>query len=124
VEGLSSPDEMKRGEAATATTVLAPPFLQDVLIEMTKSKYAYAAIVSLREADTPKTRQALASIASGSDDSALRIEAISNLGRTGDVTYLSTLTQLMASDDQAIQNAAAVAAGVLGVPQLLRRLLP
>jgi hypothetical protein len=115
VEGLSGPDLMKRAEAASAITVLAPPFLEDVLIEMTKSNYASAAIVALRGADTPKTREALASIATGGD-SALRIEAISNLGRTGDATYLDTLTQLLASDDKAIQYAAAEAAGVLGGP--------
>ena len=114
VEDLSSADEMKQGEAATAITVLAPPFLQDVLIEMTNSKYAYAAVEALRKADTPKTREALASIASGSGDSALRVEAINNLGRTGDATYLSVLTQLLASDDKTIQFAAAEAAGVLG----------
>lgn len=116
VEGLGSPDAMKRAEAATAITALAPPFLEDVLIEMTKSNYASAAIVALREADTLKTREALASIARGSGDSAVRIEAISNLGRTGDATYLYTLTQLLASDDKAIQYAAAEAAGVLGGP--------
>jgi len=116
VEGLSSPDMMKRNEAATAITALAPPFLEGVLIEMTKTNYASAAIVALREADTQKTREALASIASGGGDSALRIEAISNLGRTGDRTYLYTLTRLLASEDKAIQNAAAEAAGVLGGP--------
>ena len=116
VNGLSNPDAMKRDEAATAITVLAPPFLEDVLIEMTKSSYASAAIVALREADTPKTREALASISIGSGDSALRIEAITDLGRTGDATYLSYLTELLASDDKAIQDAAAEAAGVLGGP--------
>jgi hypothetical protein len=114
VEDLRSPDATKRAEAASAITVLAPPFLEDVLVEMSKSSYASAAIVALREADTPKTREALASIATGSGDSALRIEAISNLGRTGDAPYLRTLTQLLASDDRSIQNAAAEAAGVLG----------
>ena len=116
VEGLSSPDMMKRNEAATAITALAPPFLEGVLIEMTKTNYASAAIVALREADTQKTREALGSIASGGGDSALRIKAISNLGRTGDRTYLYTLTRLLASEDKAIQNAAAEAAGVLGGP--------
>jgi hypothetical protein len=72
--------------------------------------------VALREADTLTTRDARASIARGSGDSAVRIEAISNLGRTGDATYLYTLTQLLASDDKAIQYAAAEAAGVLGGP--------
>ena len=90
VEDLSSPDELKRRDASIAITVVAPSFLQDVLIQMTKSKYAYAAIEALRVANTSKTREALASIASGSDDSTLRIEAISNLGRTGDATHLST----------------------------------
>jgi hypothetical protein len=121
VEGLSSPDLMKRTEAASAITMLAPPFLEDVLIELTKSNYASAAIVALREADTPKTREALASIAIGNGDSALRIEAMSNLGRTGDA-YLDTLTQLLASDDQAIQNAATQAVGALGGPTAFARI--
>jgi HEAT repeat protein len=101
---------------------LAPPFLEDALVELTKSSYAYGAISALRKADTSKTRAALAQIATSTDDSMFRIEAIRNLGRTNDLAYLPTLFQLMASDDKQIQNAAAEAAGSLGgraaVPQL------
>jgi len=122
VEELGSPDLMKRSEAAVAITELAPPFLEDVLIELTKSTYAYAAVSALRKADTLKTRKALAQIATGTGESMLRIEAIRNLGRTHDATYLPTLLQLMKTGDMEIQNAAAEAAGNLGgaaaVPQL------
>jgi hypothetical protein len=122
VEELDSPDLIKRSEAAVAITALAPPFLEDVLIELTKSSYAYAAISALRRADTLKTREALAQIATGTGDSMLRIEAARNLGRTHDATYLPTLFKLMETDDKEIQNAAAEAAGNLGelaaVPQL------
>jgi hypothetical protein len=122
IEELDSPDLIKRSEAAGAITGLAPPFLEDVLVELTKSSYAYAAISALRRADTLKTRETLAQIATSSGDSMLRIQAIRNLGRVGDVTYLPDLLRLLQSDDKQIQNAAAEAAGNLGgsaaVPQL------
>lgn len=122
VEELGSPDLMRRSEAAGVIAALAPPFLEDVLVALTKSSYAYTAIGALRKADTSKTREALAQIATGAGDSMLRIEAARNLGRTHDVTYLPTLFQLMEMDNKEIQNAAAEAAGNLGgaaaVPQL------
>ena len=116
VEELNNADPMKRAEAASAIAEIAPPFLEDVLIEMTNSDHASAAVEALRKANTIKTREALASIAAGSGDPALRVEAIDNLGRTRDTTYLSTLTQLLASDDKRVQNAAAESAGILGGP--------
>jgi HEAT repeats len=122
VEELNNHDPEIRSEAASAITTLAPAFLQDVLIELTETNYAYAAIEALRRANTLKTREALAQIARNSSDSMLRIEAIRNLGRTDDVTYLPVLFQLMDSDNKEIQNAAAEAAGYVGgstvVPQL------
>jgi hypothetical protein len=122
VEELDSPDIMKRKEAADAITALAPPFLEDELIALTKSSYAYAAIGALRKADTSKTREALAQIATGTRDSMLRIEAVRNLGRTHDPTYLPTLFKLMNTDDKQIQNAAAEAAGNLGGPAAVPQL--
>ena len=122
VEGLDSPDLMKRSEAAGAITTLAPPFLEDVLVALTKSSYAYVAIGALRKADTSKTREALAQIATGTGDSMLRIEAARNLGRTHDATYLPTLFKLMETDDKEIQNAAAEAAGNLGGPAAVPQL--
>lgn len=122
VEELDSPDLIKRSDAASAITQLAPPFLEDVLVELAKSNYGGAAIIALRKADTLKTREALAQIATNSGDSGLRITAIHNLGRASDMTYLPALLRLMQSDDKQIQNAAAAAAGNLGgdaaVPQL------
>ena len=44
----------------------------------------------------------------------LRIQAIRNLGRTGDKTYLPPLLQFMQSGDKQIQSPAAEAAGTLG----------
>ena len=122
VEELNSPDPMKRSQAAVAITELAPPFLEDALVELTKSSYAYAAISALRKADTLKTREALAQIATGTGDSMLRIEAIRNLGRTNDPTYLPTLFQLMGPDNKQVQNAAAQAAGNLGGPAAVPQL--
>lgn len=122
VKDLDSPDLMKRSEAAVAITTLAPPFLEDVLVALTKSSYAYAAIGALRKADTAKTREALAQIATGTGDSMLRIEAARNLGRTHDATYLPTLLKLMETDDKGIQNAAAEAAGNLGGPAAIPQL--
>lgn len=122
VEELNNSDPEIRSEAANAITALAPAFLEEVLIELTKTDYAYAAIEGLRKANTLKTREALIQIASHSNDSMLRIEAIRNLGRTNDLTYLPVLFRLMDSDNKEIQNAAAEAAGNLGgstaVPQL------
>jgi hypothetical protein len=122
VEELDSPDLMKRSEAAGAITTLAPPFLEDVLIELTKSSFAYAAIGALRKADTAKTREALVQIATGTGDSMLRIEAARNLGRTHDATYLPTLLKLMETDDKGVQNTAAEAAGNLGGPAAVPQL--
>jgi len=122
VEELDSPDLMKRSEAAGAITALAPPFLEDVLVELTKSSYAHTAIGALRKADTSKTREALAQIATGDGDSMLRIEAARNLGRMHDTTYLPTLFKLMETDDKQIQNAAAEAAGNLGGAAAVPRL--
>ena len=122
VEELKSSEPEKRSEAAGAIATLAPAFLEDVLIELAKTDYAYAAIEALRKANTLKTREALAEIARNNSDSMLRITAIRNLGRTNDVTYLPLLVQLMESDNKDIQNAAAEAAGNMGgsttVPQL------
>jgi hypothetical protein len=114
LEELNSPEPETRSEAAGAITALAPAFLEDVLIELTKTGYAYAAIEALRKANTLKTREALAQIAKNGSDSMLRITAIRNLGRTNDVTYLPLLFELMNSDDKETQNAAAEAAGNLG----------
>ena len=122
VEELDSSDAVKRSDAANAITQLAPPFLENVLIQLTKSTYAYAAIVALRKANTSKTRIALAQLATTGDDSTLRVEAISNLGRTNDVSYVPTLLGLLESDDKQIKNAAAEAAGNLGGPTAVTRL--
>jgi HEAT repeat protein len=122
VAELNSRDPVRRAEATAAVTELAPPFLEDLLIDLTKTQFAHSAISALRKADTPKTRAALAQIALDSDDSMLRIEAIQNLGRTKDVAYLPTLFRLMESGNKAIQNAAAVAAGTLGGATAVQRL--
>ena len=122
VAELNSRDPVRRAEATAAVTELAPPFLEDLLIDLTKTQFAHSAISALRKADTPKTRAALAQIALGSDDSMLRIEAIQNLGRTKDAAYLPTLFRLMESGNKAIQNAAAVAAGTLGGATAVQRL--
>jgi hypothetical protein len=122
VEELDGPDLMKRGEAAGAITALAPPFLEDVLVALTKSSYAYVAIGALRKADTSTTREALAQIATGTGASMLRIEAARNLGRTHDATYLPTLFKLMETNDKEIQNVVAEAAGNLGGPAAVPQL--
>lgn len=122
VEELKSPDLTRRNEAAVAITTLAPPFLEDILVGLTKSPYAHAAIEALRKANTSKTRETLAQIAVGAGDSSLRIEAIRNLGRTHDETYLPTLFQLMETDDKEIQYAAAEGAGNLGGAEAIPRL--
>jgi hypothetical protein len=122
VTELDDPDPRRRAEAAAAITELAPPFLEEILIELTKTNFAHSAIAALRKANTPKTRAALAQIAIGGDDSILRIEAINNLGRTEDAAYLPVLFQLMESENKAIQNAAAEAAGNLGGVTAVQRL--
>jgi len=114
VAELDSPDPLRQWQAAGAIMALAPPFLEDALIELTNTSYAFGAITALRKANTLKTRNALAQIAISNDDPMLRIEAIRNLGRTGDTTYLPALLRLMQSGDKQIQNAAAEAVGNLG----------
>jgi hypothetical protein len=116
VEELASPDFTRRGEAAGAIVEAAPPFLEDVLIDLAKTNtsYGFAAMTALRKIDTEKTRNALAQIATDSDNEMFRVEAIRNLGRTGDRTYLPAILKLMKSTDVGIQGAAAEAAGNLG----------
>jgi hypothetical protein len=114
VEELASTDLTRRGEAAAAIIETAPPFLEDVLIELAKTNYGFAAMTALRKADTQKTRDALARITTDSGNQIFRIEAIRNLGRTGDGTYLPALLQLMRATDIQIQGAAAEAVANLG----------
>ena len=114
VAQLDSPDPLRQREAAGAIIETAPPFLEDVLIELAKTNYGFAVMTALRKADTQKTRDALAQIATGSDNRMFRLEAIRNLGRTGDATYLPALLQLMKSSDVQIQGAAAEAVANLG----------
>ena len=114
VKELSSTDLSRRGEAAQAIIETAPPFLEDVLIELATTNYGFAAMTALRKADTQKTRDALARIATDSGNQIFRIEAIRNLGRTGDGTYLPALLPLMRATDIQIQGAAAEAVANLG----------
>jgi hypothetical protein len=114
VAELDSPDLLRQREAAESILTLAAPFLEDTLIELTKTMYAANALPALRKANTPKTRNFLAQIAIGNHDPALQIEAIQNLGRTGDMTYLPDLLRLMQSDDKEIRSAATEAVGNLG----------
>jgi len=123
VEALNSSDDMIRGDAAHAITELAPTFLEDVLIKLAKSRYAYGAIIALRKANTSATRAALAEIATGGDDPSARIQAIQNLGRTNDTSYLPSLFKLMESEDKEIQYVAAEAAGNVGGRAAVNRLL-
>jgi hypothetical protein len=114
VNELSSTDLVRRGEAAAAIIETAPPFLEDVLIDLAKTNYGFAAMTALRKVDTEKTRNALAHIATESGSQMIRVEAIRNLGRAGDGTHLPTLLQLMKSTDIQIQGAAAEAMASLG----------
>ena len=122
VEALNSSDEMIRGDAAHAITELAPPFLEDVLIKLAKSHYAYGAIIALRKVNTSATRAALAEIATRGEDPSVRIEAIQNLGRTNDPAYLPRLFNLMESEDKQVQHVAAEAAGNVGGSAAVNRL--
>jgi len=122
VEALNSSDDMIRSDAAHAITELAPTFLEDVLIKLAKSRYAYGAIIALRKVNTSATRAALAEIATRGDDHSARIPAIQNLGRTNDTTYVPSLFKLMESEDKEIQYVAAAAAGNLGGRVAVNRL--
>lgn len=122
VTELNNPDPVRQAEAAAAITELAPAFLEDLIIELTNTRFSGSAVIALRKANTPKTRAALARIASGRGDSMLRIAAIDNLGRSRDIAYLPTLFELMESAEKPIENAAASAAGTLGGPEAIARL--
>jgi HEAT repeat protein len=114
---------MIRGNAAQAITELAPTFLEDVLIKLAKSRYAYGAIIALRKANTQATRAALAETATSGDDHSVRIWAIQSLGRSNDTSYLPSLFKLMESEDKEIQYVAAAAAGNVGGSAAVNRLL-
>jgi len=114
VAEIDNPDPMKQSEAVSAITELAPAFLEDVLIRLTKTKYVGAAIIALRKVNTPKAWDVLAQLATDADDSSARSAAIKNLGRTSGRSYLPVVFQLLQSSDKEIQRAAASAAGELG----------
>jgi HEAT repeats len=116
VAELAGPQGPKRWEAAEAIIEMAPPFLEDVLIELTTSRHAYAAIGALGKINSLKAREVLASIARVNDDPGLRAEAIRTLGQAKDESYLPLLLQLAQSTDRADQINAAQAAGNLGGP--------
>jgi hypothetical protein len=122
VDDLASTDLNRRREAAVAITETAPPFLEDVLIELARTNYGVEAMTALRKANTQKTRDELARIATANDNQIVRVEAIRNLGLTGDEAYLPTLLQLMKSTDIQIQGAAAEAianlSGATAVPAI------
>ena len=100
--------------AVSAITEMAPSFLEDVLIRLTKTSYAGAAIIGLRKVDTPKAWDVLARLATDADDASIRIAAIENLGRTNGKVHLPVLFQLMHSKEKDVQRAAASSAGELG----------
>jgi HEAT repeat protein len=114
VTNLDSSDLTQRSEAAAAIITLAPPSLEDVLIKLANTSYGFAAMDALRRANTPKTRDALALNAADNNTLVVRLEAIRNLGRTGDTKYLPMLLELMKSANAQIRGAAAQAAGTLG----------
>jgi hypothetical protein len=114
VAEIDNPDPMTQNDAVSAITELAPPFLEDVLIRLTKTKYASAAMIALRKANTPEAWDVLAQLATDADDSSVRTAAIQNLGRTSGRSYLPVLFQSMQSSDKEIRRAAASAAGQLG----------
>jgi HEAT repeat protein len=122
---LNSQDFKARAEAVAAITDMAPPFMDDVLIDLSKTTYAYAAIQGLRKANTVKTRQALADLADHGPDSSIRMEALRNLARTGDRSYLPVLVRVMkTAQDPDTKTVAAEAAGDLGGTQATPELLP
>jgi HEAT repeat protein len=122
---LNSQDFKARAEAVAAITDMAPPFMDDVLIDLSKTTYAYAAIQGLRKANTVKTRQALADLADHGPDSSIRMEALRNLARTGDRSYLPVLVRVMkTAQDPDTKTVAAEAAGDLDGTQATPELLP
>jgi len=114
VAEIDNPDVMTQSEAVGAITELAPMFLEDVLVRLTKTRYAGAAIIGLRKVNTPKAWDVLAQLARNAQDSSVRSAAIENLGRTSGTAHLPVLLQLMQSPDKETQRVAARAAGELG----------
>jgi hypothetical protein len=123
IADLKSTGYMRQSDAASAITELAPPFLENVLIELTKTKYAGAAMSALRKIDTPRAQEVLVQIAATDGETSVRVAAIQNLGRTSGVIHLPVLFQLLQSKDREIRRAAAASAGKLGraasIPQLV-----
>src|SRR5712672_2607545 len=62
VTEIDNPDLMTQSEAVGAITELAPTFLEDVLVRLTKTRYAGAAIIGLRKVNTPKAWDVLAQL--------------------------------------------------------------
>ena len=115
VAQLASQDFKARAEAVGAITDTAPPFLDNVLVDLSKTNYVDAAIQGLRKANTPKTRQALGDLAAHGSDSSIRMEALRNLARTGDRSYLFLMLRLVKTTTEPdIRTVAAEAAGDLG----------
>jgi hypothetical protein len=125
VAQLASQDFKARAEAVAAITDTAPPFLENVLIDLSKTNDVYAAIQGLRKANTTKTRQALGDLAEHGSDSSIRMEALRNLARTGDRSYLSLLLRLVKTTTESdTRTVAAEAAGDLGGERATPELLP
>ena len=71
---------------------------------------------------TEKALDALALIAAGKQSLQFRRDAIRNLGRAGNASYLATLLELMKSEDPAIKAEAAQSVGTLGGEQAIQAL--
>ncbi|MFB3923723.1 MAG: HEAT repeat domain-containing protein [Terriglobia bacterium] len=125
VEEADSPDESARWQAIWAINVMAPPFLEDLILRSadTPNRTDPAA---LRRLNTRKSRQKLAELVENSQYDSVRQGAIRELAKTRDRSYLPTLMRVAESSNDGDRDIAIQGAGLIGgddsIPFLVSRL--
>ncbi len=119
---------LRAQEAAVAVTMLAPSFLQDLILHLARDSdewKAGLAIDALLRLNTPEARESLTQLAQqrGGDVNGIEQTTIEKLGETGDRAYLPALVSLARDSYRYNRYSAARATGELGrveaVPFLL-----
>lgn len=127
VKDLNSENFNRRVEALVAITELAPPFLEETILELTRSADSFAvgrAIEGLKRLNTPGARAALAELAEGAREEGLQQQAILALGVVGDRSYFPLVQRLAQRPEPALRYTAIRTAGQLGREEAVPFLVP
>ncbi len=116
VATLQDEDLERRWTAQNALAVMAPPFLEAVLLQLAQEETPLDVQLArgLARLNTPATREALARFAQEASNPNTREEAVRLLGQVGDRGYLPLLHQLAETADPSVRHQALAALGRLG----------